>query len=106
MPRDRLRNSSPARGESDPAAVTVVLPPVLVRLFPGCPRRAEVSASSVAEAILALDRSWPGMRDRLCDSTPAIRRHINVFVAGERASLETPLPPRAQMIVLTAISGG
>jgi hypothetical protein len=79
---------------------------VLVRLFPGCPRRVEVPASSVAEAIVALDRSWPGMHDRLCDSTPAIRRHINVFVAGERASLETRLPPGAQMIVLTAISGG
>ena len=37
-------------------------------------------------AIDALDARWPGMRDRLCDSTPAIRRHINVFVDGERAT--------------------
>lgn len=41
----------------------------------------------------ALDARWPGMRDRLCDSTPAIRRHLNVFVDGRRARLDTPLPP-------------
>jgi len=54
----------------------------------------------------ALDRRWPGMRDRLCDSRPAIRRHINVFVEGERATLETALKPGSEVYVLTAISGG
>jgi sulfur-carrier protein len=53
-----------------------------------------------------LDARWPGMRDRLCDSRPAIRRHINVFVEGRRATLETPLAPGAQVFVITAISGG
>jgi sulfur-carrier protein len=88
------------------AAVAVLLPPALLRLFPGAPRQVEVPAASVAEMIDALDARWPGMRDRLCDSTPAIRRHVNVFVAGERARLSTPLPPGAQVVVLTAISGG
>jgi molybdopterin converting factor small subunit len=46
------------------------------------------------------------MRDRLCDSRPAIRRHINVFVGGERSTLDTPLEPGAEVIVITAISGG
>jgi molybdopterin converting factor small subunit len=46
------------------------------------------------------------MRDRVCDSRPRIRRHINVFVDGERATLATPLRPGAEVIVLTAISGG
>jgi molybdopterin converting factor small subunit len=46
------------------------------------------------------------MRDRLCDSTPALRRHLNIFVDGERARLETPLLPGAEMIVMTAVSGG
>jgi molybdopterin synthase sulfur carrier subunit len=86
--------------------VVITLPAVLVRLFPGCLRRVEVSAATVAEAIDALDARWPGMRDRICDSRPAIRRHINVFVAGERANLTTPLAPGAEMLVMTAISGG
>jgi molybdopterin converting factor small subunit len=46
------------------------------------------------------------MRDRLCDSRPAIRRHINVFVDGERATLATVLKPGTEVYVLTAISGG
>jgi molybdopterin converting factor small subunit len=46
------------------------------------------------------------MRDRICDGRPAIRRHINVFVAGEKASLDTRLQPGAEVIVMTAVSGG
>jgi sulfur-carrier protein len=79
---------------------------VLVRLFPGSVECVEVCAATVADAIAALDARWPGMRDRICDSTPRIRRHINVFVQGERASLDTRLAPGDEIIVMTAISGG
>jgi molybdopterin converting factor small subunit len=69
-------------------------------------RRLELPASTVGEMIDALDARWPGMRDRICDSRPAIRRHINVFVEGRRATLETRLTPGGQVFILTAISGG
>ena len=87
-------------------SVVVALPAALVRLFPGAVRQIELPAASVGEMIDALDARWPGMRDRLCDSRPAIRRHINVFVEGRRATLETRLEPGAEVTVLTAISGG
>ena len=86
--------------------VVVTLPAVLARLFPGCVRRVELSASTVDEVIDALDSRWPGMRDRVCDSTPRIRRHINIFVEGERATLQTRLAPGAEVMIMTAISGG
>jgi sulfur-carrier protein len=94
--------------EAPPAAppVAVTLPAALVRLFPGAVRRLELPAATVREMIDALDARWPGMRDRLCDSRPAIRRHINIFVEGRRATLETRLAPGAEVTVLTAISGG
>jgi sulfur-carrier protein len=98
MPKDQAPINSPP--------VAVVLPAALVRLFPGSVRRVEVPASTVAELIDALDARWPGMRDRLCDSRPAIRRHINVFVEGRRTTLDTRLAPGAEVTVLTAISGG
>ncbi|HVA15294.1 MAG TPA: MoaD/ThiS family protein [Stellaceae bacterium] len=88
------------------ASVTVTLTPALMRLFPGCSRQLALGAATVAEVIDALDARWPGMRDRLCDSTPRIRRHVNVFVGGERAALETPLAPGADILIVTAISGG
>jgi len=86
--------------------VVVVLPAALAGLFPSSERRVEVRAATVEELMNALDRRWPGMRDRLCDSRPAIRRHINVFVEGERATLETALKPGSEVYVVTAISGG
>jgi molybdopterin converting factor small subunit len=80
--------------------------PALLRLFPGSETPVALTASTVDAMIGALDARWPGMRDRLCDSTPRIRRHINIFVDGRRATLATPLAPGAEVIVLTAISGG
>lgn len=94
--------------ERDPHSpwVNVTLPSALMGLFPGCERALTVSAASVGEMIDALDARWPGMRDRLCDSTPRVRRHINIFVADERATLETPLFPGTDVLIMTAISGG
>jgi sulfur-carrier protein len=98
MSNDRSRPNS--------VAVSVVLPTALVALFPGSTTRVKVAASTVDDLFDALDARWPGMRDRVCDSTPAIRRHINVFVEGERATLATRLPAGAEVYILTAMSGG
>lgn len=86
--------------------VTVVLPAALVRLFPGAAERVELEAASVADMLEALDARWPGMRDRLRDSRPAVRRHIAILADGRHASLETPLRPGATVYVLTRMSGG
>jgi molybdopterin converting factor small subunit len=88
------------------APVTVVLPRALLDLFPEAAREVHLSALTVREAIGGLEARWPGMRDRLCDSTPRLRRHLNVFVEGRRATLDTPLPPGTKVYILTAISGG
>jgi molybdopterin synthase sulfur carrier subunit len=84
----------------------VSLPRALRGLFPQCELRLELEAATVGEVIDALDARWPGMKDRLCDSTPRIRRHINVFVAGEKAGLDTRIPDGGEVVILTAISGG
>lgn len=89
-----------------PPSVTVTLTPALLALFPEAPSQVKLAGSSVRAIIEELDKRWPGMGDRLRDSTPAIRKHINVFVNGERANLETQLEPEADIFVLTAISGG
>src|SRR3546814_12317391 len=80
-----------------PVTVTVLLPTPLLNLFPGSMRRVEVTAATVGEVMDALDARWPGMRDRLCDSRPAIRRHINVFVDAARATLDPPLSPGTEV---------
>lgn len=85
---------------------TVLLPAALCALFPGAPRRLDVAAATVAGAIAELDARFPGMADRIRDSRPAIRRHLRIFVNGAPATLETQLAPGAELLVLTAVSGG
>ena len=87
-------------------SVTVILPRSLVALIPGTERRCEVEAATVAQAIEGLDRRTPGLRNRLVDSGPALREHINVFVNGVQADLATPIPDGATVHVIPAVSGG
>ena len=58
------------------------------------------------DAIDELDTRWPGVRDRLCEPGPELRRHIHVYVDRERAGLETPLGPSSRVEVIAAITGG
>ena len=84
----------------------VRLPGTLTPLFPGLPRRVEVDAATVLAAIDSLETRWPGLRDRIVEEGPTLRRHLHVYVDGERAGLDTPVEDRSRMDVIAAISGG
>ncbi len=84
----------------------VILPRSLVVLFPGAEHRVSADGSSVAELIATLDRRWPGVRDRLCDSNASFRPFINVYVDGQPADLLTPVGPASTVHVLPAVAGG
>ena len=82
------------------------LPPTLPPLFEELPRHLDVPAATVDEAITRLDERWPGLRDRLCEPGPALRRHINVYVDREPADLQTALAAGSRVDLIAAISGG
>ncbi len=84
----------------------VHLPRSLAALFPGSPRRLDATGSTVAAVIDDVDRQVPGLRNRVLDAGPTIRTHLNVFVAGRRAGLDTAVPPGADIHVIPAVSGG
>ena len=86
--------------------VEVHLPTTLTPLFAGLPRRLDVEAATVAEALDELEARWPGLRDRLVEAGPALRPHIHVYVDKERAGLDAALEPRSRVDVIAAISGG
>jgi sulfur-carrier protein len=85
---------------------TVILPRSLLTLFPGVERRHEIEGADVGEVLTALDASAPGMHDRLVEEGPRLRRHINVFVDGRPADLQTLVPDGATVHVIPAVSGG
>ena len=85
---------------------TVLLPRSLLALFPGAGRRHDVGAGTVASVLHELDASIPGVRDRLVESGPRLRPHINVFVDGEPGNLATEVTASSVVHVIPAVSGG
>jgi hypothetical protein len=69
-----------------------------------------VEAATVAEALCELDRRVPGLAFYVCDERGRLRRHVNVFVDGERvldrARLSDPLQPESCILIMQALSGG
>jgi len=84
----------------------VHLPKTLLPLFAGLEPVLSAEAGTVGDALKALDDSWPGLMDRLCEPGPRLRPHIRVFVDGTPAELTTPVDPGKRIDVLTAITGG
>ncbi len=66
----------------------------------------ELSATTVGGLIAALEAEHPALRGWVLDERAALRRHINVFVNGERGATDTVVGERDRVEVLPAISGG
>ena len=66
----------------------------------------QVPGGTVGELLRELERSQPAVSGWILDERGAIRRHINVFVSGERAGAETAVAEDDRVDVLPAISGG
>jgi sulfur-carrier protein len=65
-----------------------------------------VEGGTLSELMRALERAQPALETWILDERGSIRRHINVFVNGERGSEETPVGEHDRVDILPAISGG
>jgi molybdopterin synthase sulfur carrier subunit len=90
-------------------SVSVKIPTPLRRVTNGV-STVEAGGGNVRELIEDLERQFPGMRERLCDETGAIRRFVNVFIGDEDIrfleGIETPLAEGAQVSIIPAVAGG
>jgi len=68
--------------------------------------RIEAPGATVAECLLALERSYPDLKGWVLDDRGRIRRHVNVFVGNSKAALEQTVRADDEVHVLQAISGG
>jgi molybdopterin converting factor small subunit len=66
----------------------------------------QVDGSTVGEAIARLEAECPRLEGWILDEQGRVRQHVNLFLEGERATLDTPLRPEDRIQVLAAISGG
>jgi molybdopterin converting factor small subunit len=70
----------------------------------------EQAPSSLAEALSALWKLYPGVRDRVATEQGQIREHVNVFIGDENVrytgGLASPIAPGCEIWIVPAISGG
>jgi sulfur-carrier protein len=65
-----------------------------------------IDGGSVGELLVAIERAHPAAQGWILDERGVLRRHINVFVNGERGDQDTPVAAEDRIDVLPAISGG
>ena len=66
----------------------------------------EVSGANVQSVLRGLEDLHPSVSGWILDERGTIRRHINVFVNGERGGEETRVANGDRVEVLPAITGG
>ena len=81
-----------------------------LRRFFDLPEVHEASAATLAELVKALDTSWPGLGFYITDEQGRLRKHVAVWVDGERVKdregLSCPLSADSEVHILQALSGG
>ena len=65
-----------------------------------------LEGGSVGEVLRALEKEHPRTLGWVLDEQGQIRRHVGVFVNGERTREDAPLTPDDVVHVLPAITGG
>jgi molybdopterin converting factor small subunit len=72
----------------------------------GGDREVSADGASVGEVLRDLERRHPRIVGWVLDEHGRVRRHVNVFLDGERVREDAPVGPTAILHVLPSISGG
>jgi sulfur-carrier protein len=79
----------------------------LLHSYTGGMKVVEVEASTVGDAIAALDRRFPGLAFRIVDEQGQIRPHMNVFLGEDKVrDIGTAITTTAEIYIVGALSGG
>ena len=84
--------------------------PTPLRKYTGGAEAVQAEGATVAAIVADLDKRHPGIRDRICDESGAVRRFVNIFVNGEDIrflqNLDTAVKAGDEVSVVPAIAGG
>ena len=84
-----------------------VIVPGQLRGYTSGASEVEADGATLGEVLWDLDRRYPGFRFRVIDEQDRVRRHILLWVGGEREeNLSAPIPPGAELFIVGALSGG
>ena len=81
--------------------------PTQLRNYTGGATAVEAQGRTVEEVLGALDARYPGLRFRVVDEQGRIRRHMRIFVDGERVmEVDAKVGTRGEVHIFGALSGG
>ena len=84
--------------------------PTPLRKYTGGAETVTAEGATVAAIVADLDKRHPGIRERICDESGAVRRFVNIFVNGEDIRflqhLDTPVKSGDELSIVPAIAGG
>lgn len=70
----------------------------------------EVAPGTIGSALAELQRSFPGIQERLVDESGQVRRFVNVYVNEEDIRFlqnnDTPIKDGDEISIIPAIAGG
>jgi molybdopterin synthase sulfur carrier subunit len=84
--------------------------PTPLRKFTGGADEVSARGTNIKALVEDLEKSFPGIKERICDDTGKIRRFVNVYVNGDDIrflqNLETALKEGDSISIVPAIAGG
>jgi molybdopterin synthase sulfur carrier subunit len=84
--------------------------PTPLRRLTGEKDEVTINAEDIRELIEALEKQFPGVKERLCDESGNVRRFINLYVNNEDIrflkGIETELKESDIVSIIPAIAGG
>jgi len=90
-------------------AVKVRIPTPLRKLTNGSDE-VHVDGKNITEVIEDLERNYPGLKERICESDGKLRRFVNIYLNDEdirfKKNLETELKENDELSIIPAIAGG
>jgi molybdopterin synthase sulfur carrier subunit len=90
--------------------MAIVRIPTPLRKLTGGAEEVNAPGKSVGDLIGELEKQFPGIKERICDESGAVRRFVNIFVKDEDIrflqNLDTPLGEKDEVSIVPAIAGG
>ncbi|MEH2058589.1 MAG: ubiquitin-like small modifier protein 1 [Nostoc sp.] len=87
-----------------------VLVPTTLQSFTNNQATLESTGSTIGELLESLEKSFPGIKSRLCDEEGKLRRFVNFYVDSEDIrhldGINTTLKDGDEVSIVPAVAGG